>query len=102
MGRRFRVLVADDNEDAADTLAALLELNGYEVQVAYDGEAALRLAERWPPDAAVLDIRMPGRDGYDVARDYYVARHRDGGRLWIFRNRRDTDPAGWFLHGWFA
>jgi protein ImuB len=41
-------------------------------------------------------------DGHDVARDYYVARHRDGTHLWIFRNRRETDPAGWFLHGWFA
>jgi protein ImuB len=41
-------------------------------------------------------------DGHDVVRDYYVARRRDGSRVWIFRNRRDTDPAGWFLHGWFA
>jgi protein ImuB len=41
-------------------------------------------------------------DGHDVARDYYVARNREGARLWIFRNRRETDPAGWFLHGWFA
>ena len=41
-------------------------------------------------------------DGHDVARDYYVARNRDGARLWVFRNRRDTDPSGWFLHGWFA
>jgi protein ImuB len=41
-------------------------------------------------------------DGHDVARDYYVARDRRGARLWIFRNRRETDPAGWFVHGWFA
>ena len=56
------------NGRTTKTLAALLELNGYEAKVAYDGEAALELAEHWPPDAAVLDIRMPGRDGYDVAR----------------------------------
>jgi CheY-like chemotaxis protein len=68
MARRCRVLVADDNEDAANTLALLLELSGYEVQVAYDGEAAVQLAERWPPDAAILDITMPGRDGYEVAK----------------------------------
>ncbi len=41
-------------------------------------------------------------DGRDVARDYYVARDRDGARLWVFRNRRETDAAGWFVHGWFA
>lgn len=68
MARRFRVLVADDNEDAANTLAMLLELSGYEVRVAYDGAAAVRLAERWPPDAAILDLRMPGQDGYEAAR----------------------------------
>jgi protein ImuB len=41
-------------------------------------------------------------DGHDVARDYYVARNRHGARMWVFRNRRETDPPGWFLHGWFA
>jgi protein ImuB len=41
-------------------------------------------------------------DGHDVARDYYRARDRHGARLWVFRNRRATDPGGWFLHGWFA
>jgi CheY-like chemotaxis protein len=68
MGRRFRVLIADDNHDAANSMAMLLELSGYEVEVAYDGEAALQLAERWPPDAAILDIAMPGKNGYEVAR----------------------------------
>jgi len=41
-------------------------------------------------------------DGHDVARDYYVARNRHGARMWVFRNRREADPPGWFLHGWFA
>ena len=41
-------------------------------------------------------------DGQDVARDYYVARNGRGARLWVFRNRRDGDAQGWFLHGWFA
>ena len=41
-------------------------------------------------------------DGHDVARDYYVARDHQGGRLWVFRNRREADAPGWFLHGWFA
>lgn len=68
MARRFRVLVADDNEDVANTLAMLLEMSGYEVQVAFDGDAAVQLAERWPPDAAILDLRMPGRDGFEAAK----------------------------------
>jgi len=41
-------------------------------------------------------------DGHDVARDYYVACNRHGARMWVFRNRRQADPPGWFLHGWFA
>lgn len=77
VGRRFRVLVADDNEDSANTLALLLEMSGYEVRTAYDGEAAVHLAERWPPDAAILDIRMPGRDGYEVARAMRMELHLD-------------------------
>jgi protein ImuB len=41
-------------------------------------------------------------DGHDVARDYYVARNAQGARMWVFRNRREADAPGWFLHGWFA
>jgi protein ImuB len=41
-------------------------------------------------------------DGRDVARDYYVARNPQGARLWVFRNRRETDGPRWFVHGWFA
>jgi PAS domain S-box-containing protein len=64
----LRVLVADDNVDAADTLQRLLGLFGYEVRVAYDGESALQLAEAFRPQAAVLDIGMPGMNGYELAR----------------------------------
>jgi DNA-binding response OmpR family regulator len=53
------VLLVDDNQDAADTAAALLELSGYEVQVAYDPGVALAPAGRVPPDVAVLDIGLP-------------------------------------------
>jgi signal transduction histidine kinase/ActR/RegA family two-component response regulator len=62
-----RVLVADDNRDAADSLAALLRLAGHEVSLAYDGEAALTEYLRWGPDVALLDIGMPRRSGYEVA-----------------------------------
>jgi PAS domain S-box-containing protein len=75
-GPRRRVLVADDNRDAADSLAALLRLAGHEVSVAYDGEAALAEYTRWGPDAALLDIGMPRRSGYEVAAEI---RNRPGG-----------------------
>lgn len=64
----LRVLVADDNRDAADSLKRILALYGFEAQVAYDGESALALAERFAPQLAILDIGMPGANGYEVAR----------------------------------
>jgi PAS domain S-box-containing protein len=64
----MRVVVADDNRDAADTLCRILSLYGYEVRSAYDGESALEVCSAFRPHAAVLDIGMPGRNGYDVAR----------------------------------
>jgi PAS domain S-box-containing protein len=63
-----RVLVVDDNEDAADSLAILLRLAGQNVRAAYDGPTALRLAEEFRPDLALIDIGMPGMDGHEVAR----------------------------------
>ena len=63
-----RILVADDNKDAADSLAMLLEMGGHEVRVAHDGRAALSLAQTFHPDTALLDIGMPQLNGYEVAR----------------------------------
>ncbi len=63
-----RILVADDNAAAADTLAELLSLFGNEVQVVHDGQAALKTFSAWRPDVILLDIGMPGMDGYEVAR----------------------------------
>jgi signal transduction histidine kinase/ActR/RegA family two-component response regulator len=65
---RLKILVADDNRDAADTLATLLELSGHEVRVAYDGQSAVSVARVFQPQVAVLDIGMPKMDGYAVAR----------------------------------
>ncbi|KAF1045381.1 MAG: Autoinducer 2 sensor kinase/phosphatase LuxQ [Herbaspirillum frisingense] len=62
-----RVLVADDNRDAALTLAELLELHGYSTAVAHDGYQAVALARSFAPDVAFLDIGMPGLDGYATA-----------------------------------
>jgi CheY-like chemotaxis protein/two-component sensor histidine kinase len=63
-----RILVVDDNADAAASLALLLKFSGHEVHVAHEGEAALRLAETLRPHAVLLDVGMPGMDGYEVAR----------------------------------
>jgi DNA-binding response OmpR family regulator len=63
-----RVLIADDNRDAADSLAILLELDGHRVFVAGDGEEALRLFHQEAPDIALLDIGMPLLSGLEVAR----------------------------------
>ena len=61
-----RVLVVDDNEDSAESLALLLRLDGHLVQTAHDGEAALEAADRFQPDAILLDLGMPRLNGYEV------------------------------------
>jgi CheY-like chemotaxis protein len=61
------VLIVDDNIDAADSLATLLEASGYTVAVAHDGPAALAAVQEWAPDYALLDIGMPSMDGYELA-----------------------------------
>ena len=68
-----RVLVVDDNIDAAETMAALLETLGHEVAVAHDGEAALEAVSNGSPEIVLLDIGLPRMDGYEVCR-----RLRDG------------------------
>ncbi|HEU5321155.1 MAG TPA: response regulator [Methylomirabilota bacterium] len=68
MAEKRRVLVADDNEDSAETLSLLLQALGHEVRTVHDGRRAVEEAEAFRPDAALLDIGMPGLDGYEVAR----------------------------------
>jgi PAS domain S-box-containing protein len=63
-----RILVVDDNTDAALTLGAMLELQGHEVRTAYDGLAALEIAASFQPDVALLDIGLPGMNGRETAR----------------------------------
>lgn len=65
---RRRILVVDDNADAAETLALLLRARGHEVRVAYDGSSALELCREFHPQAALLDIGLPQIDGYELAR----------------------------------
>lgn len=64
---RARILVADDNRDAADTLSLILQLDGHEVRTAYDGVEALQIAEEFAPQIALLDIGMPNLNGYQTA-----------------------------------
>lgn len=64
----YHVLIVEDNHDVADSTAQILEAYGFQVRVAYDGAAGIRAALADPPDAVLCDIRMPGLDGFEVAR----------------------------------
>jgi PAS domain S-box-containing protein len=64
----LRILVVDDNADAADGMALIFEMGGDTVRVAYDGEPALEIAGEFRPEVVLLDLGMPGLDGYEVAR----------------------------------
>jgi DNA-binding response OmpR family regulator len=63
-----RILVVDDNEDAAESLALFLCLTGHEVRTVLDGAQAIRLAREFRPEAVILDIGLPGMDGFELAR----------------------------------
>ncbi|MES2164467.1 MAG: ATP-binding protein [Pseudomonadota bacterium] len=67
-GRKLQVLVVDDNQDAADSLAALLEIDGFDAHAVYDGASAIAASAEHPPDLIILDLGMPGMDGYETAR----------------------------------
>jgi len=62
-----RIVIADDNEDSAQSFAMLLSFSGHEVKVAHDGAEALDTLRSFRPDVAFLDIGMPGLTGYEVA-----------------------------------
>ena len=97
----MRILVADDNRDAADSLQRVLALFGHEVRVAYDGASALRISGEFRPRVAILDIGMPGANGYEVARSL----RRQGGVTLVAltgwgqeTDRRRTAEAGFDHH----
>lgn len=62
-----RIIVADDNEDSAESFAMLLSFSGHEVRIVHDGASALDAVRDFRPDVAFLDIGMPGLTGYEVA-----------------------------------
>ena len=98
------VVVADDNADAAESLAALLELEGYTAHIAHDGDEALQLARKVKPVACFLDIGMPGLDGYEVAKRLKASSQSD--RMFLVattgwgnpEDRRRSKDAGFDLH----
>jgi CheY-like chemotaxis protein len=67
--RRLRIIVADDDRDHVITLAALLMDEGHEVRELYLGSEVVRLVREFDPDVALIDISMPGMNGYDAARE---------------------------------
>jgi CheY-like chemotaxis protein len=99
----LRILIVDDYPDAAKSLAMLLSLEGHEVAIAPNGQAALEMAEVEQPDVVLLDIGLPGMDGYEVAKRL---RHQSGKRPYIIvitgycqeAHRRRCAEAGIMLH----
>ena len=75
---RRRILVVEDNRDAADTLRMLLEMSGHEVRVAYTGPDGVRMAEEWRPAVVLSDIGLPGLDGFGLAAPCGPTRPRPG------------------------
>ncbi len=64
----LRIVVVDDNQDSANSLGMLLRIMGSEVQIAHDGEEAVKVAEEFQPDVVFLDIGLPKMNGYEAAR----------------------------------
>jgi PAS domain S-box-containing protein len=73
---RRRVLIVDDDRDLAETAAVLLKASGHEVRIAHDGASALAIAAEYRPDVVLLDIGLPGMNGYDVARHLRASEQR--------------------------
>jgi CheY-like chemotaxis protein len=99
-----RILVVDDNIDAAESLAMVLRLAGHEVRTAYSGPVALAEAQAGPPDVVLLDIGLPGMDGFEVARQ--LRRNRRLSQVLIVAvtgygqesDRQRTQEAGFDYH----
>ena len=99
-----RILVVDDNVDAAESLTALLRVWGHDVQMVHDGPAALEVAPTFAPSLIFLDIGMPGMDGYEVARRLRRMPVMERARLIALtgfggeQDRRHADQAGFDRH----
>lgn len=102
--KRLRVLVIEDNRDAADSLRLLLELLGHEVRVAYSGLEGVEEARKWRPGVVLCDIGLPGLDGYGVARELRLNPTTSRVRLLALtgygaeEDRRRSSEAGFDFH----
>ena len=76
------MLIVDDNEDGAESLAMLLQLGGHETHIAHDGVEAIEAAERLRPDVVLLDIGLPRLNGYEVCQSH--AQGAVGRRTWCW------------------
>jgi CheY-like chemotaxis protein len=101
---RRRILVVDDNADAAESLAALLEISGHETRLAHDGHDAVAQAQQFQPDVVFLDIGMPLLDGHETAK---LIRQQPWGRQMVLvaltgwgqsEDRRRSKDAGFNHH----
>ncbi len=101
---RCRILVVDDNIDAASTLGMLLRLDGHEIRLAHDGLAALEVAETFSPEVVLLDIGLPKLDGYEVAKRLREQPHGEEALLIAIsgygqeEDRRHAHQAGFDRH----
>jgi len=91
VGAPLRVLVVDDNVDAAEAVGKLMEILGNEVALAPDGPAALAAAKAAPPDLILLDIGLPGMDGYEVAARLRGAGHTRAALVALTGYGREND-----------
>ena len=86
-----RILIVDDNEDLASLMSELLQVHGHTVEMAHEGRAALDLATTFEPDIALLDIGLPGMDGYELAREMRKLHHGSIRLIAITGYAQDTD-----------
>lgn len=102
--QQLRVLVVDDNRDAGDSLGMLLDVSGADVRLAYDGAAALSAIDEYRPSVVLLDLGMPGMDGYEVARRIRADQRHDDITLVAItgwdqqKDRQHTSEAGFDHH----
>jgi CheY-like chemotaxis protein len=99
-----RILVVEDNRDAADMFVMMLQRFGHEAHAAYSSQSALEMAVHYPPDIVLLDIGLSGMDGYEVAR--HLRQHPQTKEVWVIAmtgygqdsDRQRTQEAGFDYH----